>query len=195
MKIVGLTGGMGVGKSKVAQLFEERGYPVYGADIRAKELMEEDPELKKELIRLLGEEAYTRNQLNKKYIAEKIFSDKELLKKQNALVHLAVKYDFEVWISRQKTDFCIKEAAILFESGSYKACDYTIVVTAPEEERIQRILARDSSTEEEIRKRLQSQWAQEKLVELADFHIVNDSDLEHLKTQVNILINKLKKLV
>ncbi len=194
MKIVGLTGGMGVGKSQVARLFEEKGYPVYSADIRAKELMEEEQELKTELIRLLGEEAYAGNKLNKKYIAEKIFSNQELLKKQNSLVHLAVKNDFEAWVARQKGNFCIKEAAILFESGSYKACDYTVVVTAPEEVRIQRILTRDNSTEEEIRKRLQNQLPQEKLIKLADFHIINDSHLEHLEVEVNSLIERLEEI-
>ncbi|MDR2122553.1 MAG: dephospho-CoA kinase [Flavobacteriaceae bacterium] len=195
MKVVGLTGGMGAGKSVVAKLFEEEGYPVYSSDVRAKELMTENKELKEKLIRLLGSEAYSGNVLNKKYIAQKIFSDEELLKKQNALVHSAVRNDFKDWVSRQKGNFCIKEAAILFESGSYKDCDYTIVVTAPEEIRIQRVLSRDKSSVEEIKKRLRNQWSQEKIIEMSDFQISNDSNPENLKRQVARLITQLNQRI
>ncbi|MDR1876245.1 MAG: dephospho-CoA kinase [Flavobacteriaceae bacterium] len=195
MKVVGLTGGMGTGKSTVAKLFEEKGYPVYSSDSRAKELMMEDKDLKAKLIHLLGEDSYSGDTLNKKYIAQKIFSDKKLLQEQNALVHSAVRNDFKDWVAKQKGDFCIKEAAILFESGAHKDCDYIIVVTAPEQIRINRILSRDGLTEEEIKKRLQNQWSQEKLADLADFQITNDSDMENIKTQVNHIIKQLEERI
>jgi len=194
MKIIGLTGGIGAGKTTVARLFEEQGYGVYNSDMKAKELMTNHPQLKKQLIDLLGDEAYIGEELNKKWIAEKIFSDTELLKKQNVLVHTAVRENFEAWAKRQKGSFCIREASILFESGSYKTCDYTVVVTAPDEIRLQRAALRDGTGTEEIKKRMKYQFPQEKLIELADFQIINDGNREILKTQVNNLIQKLETL-
>ncbi|MGM5629438.1 dephospho-CoA kinase [Apibacter raozihei] len=193
MKIIGLTGGMGAGKSTVAKIFNSLGYPVYGADIRAKQLMQEDLSLKKNIIDLLGPDAYQNNNLNTKYIAKRIFSDKEILAKQNSYVHAAVKKDFKNWFTSQKNNiFCIREAAILFESGSYKDCDFTIVVTASEEVRIKRILSRDLTTVEEVKKRLDNQWSQKKLVELSDYQIENNLDLNYLTQQVLQLIEKIK---
>ncbi|MDR3272244.1 MAG: dephospho-CoA kinase [Flavobacteriaceae bacterium] len=195
MKIIGLTGGIGAGKTTVAQLFEKRGYGVYNSDIKAKELMTVDFQLKRQLIDLLGEEAYIGSELNKKWIAEKIFSDAELLKKQNALVHAAVRKDFAAWTRRQKGSFCVKEASILFESESYKSCDYTVVVTAPDEIRLRRAVLRDKAAMEEIKKRMKYQFSQEKLIELADFQIINNEDLEKLKTRVDELIQKIENLL
>lgn len=192
MKIVGLTGGMGVGKSTVAKLFEDFGFPVFNSDTRAKELMVENDELKRNIISLLGQEAYEGDTLNRKYIAKKIFTDKELLKKQNLLVHTALQQDFQLWKSKQNALFGIKEAAILFESGSYKDCDFTIAVTSPDSLRMQRILSRDHLSETEVKERIQHQWPQSKIVKLSTFHINNDSDYENLKNQVIQTVNILK---
>ena len=192
MKIVGLTGGMGVGKSTVAKLFENFGFPVYNSDTRAKELMVENNDLKMKIISLLGKEAYEGETLNRKFVAKQIFSNKDLLKKQNFLVHTALRKDFELWKSKQNTVLGIKEAAILFESGAYQDCDYTIAVTSPDSVRMQRIISRDHLSESEIKERLQHQWPQKKIVELSTFLINNDSDYENLKIQVIHIINILK---
>ena len=192
MKIVGLTGGMGVGKSTVAAIFESNGFPVFNSDTRAKELMVENTDLKKNIISLLGEESYEGENLNRKYIAKVIFSDENLLKKQNLLVHSALQKDFQLWKTKQDAAFCVKEAAILFESGSYKDCDYTVAVIAPDSIRIPRINSRDHLPIEEVKKRLQHQWAQEKVVKLSNFHIVNDFDFKNLQSQVMKIISILK---
>lgn len=195
MKILGVTGGIGAGKSTVIELFKEKGYAVYNSDTQAKMLMEENNSLKQEIIELLGEESYLNGTLNRSFIAQKIFTNQELLKQQNKLVHAAVKEDFKNWLSLQKGKFCIKEAAILFESGSYKDCDFTLVVTAPEKLRIERVMKRDHISEEAVKQRIKHQWPQEKLIKLADFHISNDSNLENLTKQVNIVIKELEKQI
>lgn len=194
MKVIGLTGGIGTGKTTVAEIFKNKGYGVYNSDQRAKELMTEDTELKHQIIQLLGEESYLPNdELNRKFIAQKIFSNKELLKKQNALVHPAVAKDFLLWKEKQNKEFCIKEAAILFESGSYKQFDKVILVSAPLEIRIKRVKERDSASEEEIRKRIENQANQEELEKLADFVIENQSSLADLQMQIDKIIPELKK--
>ncbi|TWP22759.1 dephospho-CoA kinase [Apibacter muscae] len=192
MFIVGLTGGMGVGKSTVANIFNEQGYPVYNSDSNAKILMIQDCQLKSKIIDLLGPNAYIGDDLNRKFIADQIFSNPELLRKQNLIVHEAVKNDFAKWISTQESKICIKESAILFESGSYLGCDATIAVIASEKIRLKRIMQRDGWSLREINDRLKNQWSQEKIKNLTNFCIVNDADLENLKSQVQNTIEKLK---
>ncbi|MCX2719386.1 dephospho-CoA kinase [Lentiprolixibacter aurantiacus] len=183
MKIVGLTGGIGSGKTTVSRMFEALGVPVYNSDKRAKELMVTSKKLRVQIIDLLGEEAYKNGQLQRNFIAERVFALPELLQKLNALVHPAVKEDFKQWASQQDFPYVIQEAAILIENGSHEAFDKMILVTAPLEERIARILKRDSSSREAILERMQHQWEDSKKAQFADFVIEN---LELTKTQEKV---------
>ncbi len=175
MLIVGLTGGIGAGKSFVAKIFKVLGIPVYSADSRAQYLMTHDPKLVNKINKLLGPEAYTKEGcLNRGYIAKKIFRTPELRAQLNAFVHPAVRWDFEDWAKRQNTPYILNEAAILFESGGAQKMDYIINVSAPEKLRIARTLQRDHRSIEEIRKIIATQWPDSKREEHADFTIRND---------------------
>jgi len=183
MKTVGLTGGIGSGKTTIATMFNELGIPIYIADIEAKKLTNSSEEIKAELLKILGDNAYNEDGLNRKYVADQIFNDAELLKKVNKIIHPQVAKHFKNWAKQQSEAYCIKEAAILFENGGYKECDYTILVTAPKETRIDRILKRDDTTEAEIKSRMDNQWPDEKKIELADF-VIENTDLDATKEQV-----------
>lgn len=195
MKVVGLTGGMGSGKTTVAGFFRELGVPVYIADEAGKRLMDTSVEVKSQIIQAFGKEAYSDGKLNRKFIASKVFNDSEELEKLNKIVHPAVVGDFEKWKSIQTSAYVIYEAAILFETGGEARCDWVILVTAPKEIRIQRLQKRDQSTVEEIEARLKHQWSDEKKRSLADFEIKND-DLSYTKEQVRniheIILNAIK---
>lgn len=193
MKIIGLTGGIGSGKTTVAKLFEELGAPVYNSDLKAKKLMQESKEIRNAIVDLLGEESYALEKLNKKYIADKVFGDKELLQKLNAIVHPAVRKDFISWVKKKKTPYVIQEAAILFENNSYKIFDKVILVKAPKEARLERILARDNISREEILARMENQWHDSKKIPLADY-IIENTDLEETKLQVEKIHHQLTKL-
>ena len=173
---IGLTGGIGSGKSTVARIFEVLGIPVYYADDRAKQLMTEDPDLVAAVSGLFGKEAYHEDgTLNRAHIASLAFTDPALLKKLEALVHPAVARDGERWYeASQDAPYAIKEAALLFESGSYKALDKIIVVTAPQDLRIERVIRRDGTTREAVESRIARQMPEEEKIALADFVIVND---------------------
>lgn len=183
MKVIGLTGGIGSGKSTVARMFQELGVPVYIADDEAKKLMNEDKEVRTKIIKLFGDEAYNGSGLNRKLIASKVFDDKELLEKLNSVVHPAVAKHFEKWKVQQKAPYVIYEAAILFEKGGYKKCDYNILVTAPVNLRIERILLRDKVTVEEIQARMNNQWPDEKKEKMADV-VLRNIDLSETKKDV-----------
>lgn len=183
MKIVGLTGGIGSGKTTVAKMFSKLGVPVYIADVEAKKLTNSSKVIHRKLIKLLGEEAYTGEGLNRAFVAEKIFNDKGLLKSVNEIIHPKVAAHFKKWVSKQHTSYVIKEAAILFENGSYKECDTVILVTAPKPIRIRRILARDKISKAEIEQRMDNQWSDEDKIQLADI-VVNNIDLEATKKRV-----------
>ena len=155
--IVGLTGGIGSGKTTVAKMFMELGVPVYLADVEAKKLLAENTEVQKKVIDILGEQAYKNEEPDRAYIAEKVFKNKNLLTSLNKIIHPAVKIHFENWYASQNAPYVLKEAAILFESGSYKDCNAIITVTAPEEIRINRVILRDKTTEEAVRARMQNQ--------------------------------------
>lgn len=195
MMVVGLTGGMGSGKTTVANFFMELGVPVYIADTAGKELMNENAELRSKIIALFGERAYSNNVLDRKFIADQVFNSSEKLQKLNSLVHPAVEKDFQQWKLSQNSPYVIYEAAILFETGGYKKCDHVILVTAALDDRISRLQDRDQSSLEEIEARIQHQWSDEKKRKLSDFEIIN-TNLSTTKDQVRnlhkILINTSK---
>ncbi|WP_378172955.1 dephospho-CoA kinase [Aquimarina sp. SS2-1] len=189
-KVVGLTGGIGSGKSTVAKMFAKFDVPIYTADDEAKKLMNEDDSVKKQIIALLGSESYNDGGLNRTYIANKVFNDSTLLERLNQIVHPAVADHFIAWKNRHRSPYVIKEAAILFENGGYKYCDYTILITAPEEIRIDRVLKRDNTTRSEVIARLRNQWEDAKKIPLADF-VINNVNLEETWLHVNKIHNKI----
>ncbi len=192
---VGITGGIGAGKSIVSQIFEVLGIPVYDADSRAKWLMNNDSDIRKAIIHLFGNESYTEGALNRAFIARKTFHNKEKLDELNAIVHPAVGDDYIHWEKAQKSPYSLKEAALLYEAGSYKQLDLVIVVSAPEALRIKRVLKRDPQrTSEDIKAIISKQWPQEKKDSLADFVIFND-DVRLVIPQVLSIHEKIIKLV
>jgi dephospho-CoA kinase len=183
MKIVGLTGGIGSGKTTVAKMFAEIGIPVYIADVEAKLLMNRSKVIKRKLIKLFGDKVYSNNVLNKRFIADKIFNNKALLAEMNAIVHPKVASHFKRWLLKQKGFYCIKEAAILFESGSNKSLDEVIYVSAPESLRIKRVCLRDGVEADQVKSRIKNQWNEEKKLKLSDHVVIND-DIKMVIPQV-----------
>ena len=185
-KIVGLTGGIGSGKTTIANQFKSLGVPIYIADDEAKKLMNSGSVLEK-IKKTFGEELVDDNILNREKLAQIVFSNPEKLKQLNQIVHPEVKKHFLKWLNKHKNHpYVIKEAAILFESGSYKDCDFIITVTAPLEIRIQRILKRDNTTREDILNRIKNQWNDEDKVSKSDFVIQNEDVNEALKKTYEI---------
>ncbi len=187
-KIIGLTGGIGSGKTTVAKMFAQLGVPIYIADDEANKIVNSSKNVHKEIIALLGEEAYVNKVLNRKFVADKIFQDKELLKAVNEIIHPKVAKHFKKWATSQKTLYVIKEAAILFEYGNYKNCDAVILVTAPKKARIERVLLRGNITQQEIEQRMGNQWSDEKKETLADF-VIQNIDLKSTQIKVKELHN------
>lgn len=173
---IGLTGGIGSGKSTVARIFIVLGIPVYNADDAAKRLMTEDEELKNKIINLFGEESYTKGVLNRKYLSSLVFNDKEKLKLLNSLVHPATIKDAIEWMKKQNAPYTIKEAALIFESGFNKLLDFVIGVKAPLSLRIERTMQRDKVTTAQVEARIKLQMAEEEKMNLCDFIIVNDEE-------------------
>lgn len=182
---VGITGNIGSGKTTVCKIFEVLGIPVFYADDAAKDVMVTDAELIAGIKEAFGNEAYFEDgTLNRKHIAGIVFNDKEQLAKLNALVHPAVFRAFDKWVLHQKNaPYVLKEAAILFESGSYKKCDRAIMVTAPLNLRIKRVTTRDGITADEVKSRNDRQYTEEKKLAMADDVIIND-DTQLLIPQV-----------
>ena len=175
MKIVGLTGGIGSGKSVILEVFSSYGVPCYKSDNIAKELMQKSPELIRQIKVLFGEDIYQDKKLNRSKLADIVFDDKKKLNSLNALVHPLVNKDFQFFLNQQNTAYVIKEAAILFETGVAKDCDETILVTAPEKLRIQRVMKRDKINAEHIKSRMNHQWSDEKKIPLANY-VINNID-------------------
>lgn len=174
---VGITGGIGSGKSTVCRMFKLLGAPVFEADVVAKQLLQTHPKIRKGLIHLFGEGIYLDNgSVDRKKLADIIFNDDVQLAKMNELVHPVVRSEFHEWVKQQNTPYVIHEAAILFESGFYKLMDFTILVSAPEEERIQRVVKRDGVSEQKVRERLVKQWTDAEKRKLADVEIINDNN-------------------
>lgn len=190
--VVGLTGGIGSGKSTVAKLFEVLGVPVYNSDVRGKEMYYK-PEVKEQVIRLIGTNAYdSEGKLDPAHISKIVFNDSNVLRKINSIIHPAVENDFKEFAKNNSDhQLVIMESALLFEAGIYKRLDKTILVTSPIELRIARVTARDGVTQEEVLKRISHQLPDEQKIPLSDFVIRND-EAEGLIPQVIAVFEKLK---
>jgi dephospho-CoA kinase len=183
MRIVGLTGGIGSGKSTIAKMFRELGVPVYNSDERAKKLMVSSKTARKKITELLGEKAYSGEKLNRSYIAERVFKDGGMLKKLNGIVHPLVRKSFMSWARRQKYPYVIQEAAIIFENKNQDFYDKIVLVTAPKEVRVDRILKRDGPPREKILERMGNQWPDSKKIPLSDF-VINNENLNETRLKV-----------
>ena len=194
VKIIGITGGIGSGKSTVSKFIEEAGFPVYYSDVRAKTIVNDDAELQKKIKELLGENSYDENGFyNRRYVGEIIFKDDQLRLQLNALIHPAVKINFENWISDQKTPFIFKETALLFELKLNESCYKSILVTADDNIRIKRVMDRDGKTYREVEAVMNKQMPEKDKIKIADFVIFNNDGLEELKIKTNQFINELKE--
>ena len=194
-KIIGITGGIGSGKSTVSKFIEELGFPVYDSDFWAKELVNIDENLKSRIIELLGEESYDENgKYNRKFVAEKVFENQELLLKLNQIIHPAVKIHFENWVNAQNAEFVFKETALLFELKLNESCYQSILVTADENIRIKRVMDRDGRTYREVKEIIDKQMPEVDKVKLADFVIQNNTDLESLKEFTHQVIDELQRM-
>lgn len=183
MIIVGLTGGIGSGKSTVAGFFVELGVPVYNSDEEAKKLMTSSKNVKKAIIELLGKKAYKGKKLNKKFISEKIFNDRSLLNKMNGIVHPAVQEHFLTWAKKQKAPYVIQETALIFENAKQGFYDFIILVTAPEEQRLERVIIRDGSSKKAVSDRLKNQLSDAEKIPYSDFVLEN---IELPKTRLEV---------
>lgn len=183
MIVLGITGGIGSGKTTVANYFKALGVPIFIADVEAKKLMNSSKKLKQGIIELFGQNAYQDEELNRTYLAKQVFDDPKALQKLNKMVHPAVEEAFTNWKKKQDKPLVAYEAAILFENNRQHVCDYTLLVIAPKEEKIKRILKRDSTNRTEIESRMNSQWSDERKMKLADFIIKNE---ELIKTEAKV---------
>ena len=188
---VAICGGIGSGKSTICQMFAERGAAVYDSDSRAKALMNESTELREALVAAFGAECYDGNELNRPYLASKVFGSEEQLAKLNSIVHPAVKADFLAWAEGQEGDYCILETAILFESGFDVLVDKKVAVLAPQPLRVMRAMERDGATKEQIESRIKAQMCDDELMRRCDFAIVN-SHLEDVEKDVAELAYRFK---
>ena len=188
MKVVGLTGGIGSGKSTIARLFAALGVAVYDSDTEAKKLINTSAEIKKRIVEVFGAEAYAEGVYNRAYMADIVFRNPDKLAVLNSIVHPVLADDFNQWVALQTSPYVIKEAAILFESGSYKNCDFIITVTAPETLRISRCMSRDGSTEAQVRARMAQQWTDAQRIALSDA-VIENVNLEETEKRVRELNN------
>ncbi|MGA9211179.1 dephospho-CoA kinase [Kaistella sp.] len=194
-KIIGITGGIGSGKSTVSKYIEEAGFPVYYSDIRAKDIVNDDEVLKLNIKELLGEDAYGENGLyDRKYVSEMVFNNEELLLRLNSLIHPAVKIDFETWVSQQTTDFVFKETALLFELKLNESCYKSVLVTADDNCRLKRVMDRDNKTYREVETIMLRQMPEKDKVKLADFIIFNNDGLEELKVETQKVLAEIVSL-
>lgn len=192
---VGLTGGIGSGKSTVSKILISKGFSVYNSDNRAKWLMNNNDNLKSNIISIFGNQSYIKESLNRKYISSKVFNDSLKLKELNNLVHPLVALDFNNWLSNQNTnDIVFKEAAILIESGAHKEMDKIIVVACPKNIRIERVLKRDGNNSESVDKRMQNQMSENEKINYADFVINNSGSKSDLLKELESVISELKKI-
>lgn len=190
-KVIGLTGGIGSGKTTIANFFNEFGVPVYIADDAGKKVMQFES-VKTQIKATFGEALFENEILNRAKLAEIVFNNADKLAALNAIVHPAIKSDFESWLQEKASfQYVVYEAAILFESGRYKDCDVIVTVTAPEEIRIERVLKRDNTTREQVLSRMKMQWNDEKRISLSNF-VINNSNLKIAREEVVKILKILK---
>lgn len=192
--IVGLTGGIGSGKTTIANFFKEHGIPLFIADHVGHGLLAENEQVKKEVIELLGTLAYDAvGSPNRRWIGQQVFADKEKLESLNQIIHPRVAAAFEAWCKEQDAPYLLYESAILFEKNLQSRCDYTILVTAPKFDKIKRLQKRDRTAIADIEQRMEQQWSDEKKIPLADFTIQNTT-LKQARTQTEklhkVLLNR-----
>lgn len=187
---IGITGGIGSGKSYVCAILEKMGYPVYYSDLASKQLTVSHPEIRQGLITLLGEEVFQNNELNRPFLASKLFQDDFVRQQVNAIIHPVVRADFNNWSQKQTSPVVFNEAAILIETGSYKTLDFLVLVTADQELRIERTMNRDTISREEVLARMSKQWSDEEKMKYADFVIYNDD--RPLLTQLEKMIEEIQ---
>ncbi|WP_228851967.1 dephospho-CoA kinase [Aegicerativicinus sediminis] len=190
MKIIGLTGGIGSGKTTVANMFRELGVPVYVADLEAKNLMNTSKVIKRQLIEKFGDQAYSNGELNRNFLAAKVFNDEVELKKINNIVHPKVKEHFEKWLTKQTSPYIIKEAAIIFEHNRQHEYDAIILVVSDKQKRLERVMKRDNSTREKVISIMNNQMADDVKIPLSDY-IIENTTIEDTKIQVEKLHQKL----
>ena len=194
-KIIGITGGIGSGKSTVSKLIEEAGYPVYYSDIRAKTIVNDHAQLQQQIKQLLGEQSYDDNGLyDRKYVADIVFEDEAILLKLNSLIHPAVKIDFENWVDQQTTPFVFKETALLFELKLNERCYKSLLVTADDNCRLKRVMDRDNKTYREVETIMLRQMPEKDKVKMADFVIYNNDGLEELEAETKKILTEIVAL-
>lgn len=187
---VGITGGIGSGKSLVSKILETFSYPVFYSDQVAKDIINNHLEVKAELVQLIGPEVFIGANLNRQYLANIIFNDEKVREQVNAIVHPRVRAAFIDFVQKQESNLVFNEAAILIESEGYRDLDKTVLVIAPEDLRISRVMSRDQISKDEVRSRIQNQWSDTQKIEYADFVIVNN-EIEPLLIQVEELVDQL----
>lgn len=190
MRKIGITGGIGSGKSYVCRKIAQRGIPVYYTDDKAKQLMTQDSDVIHALKQLIGEDAYIDGQLNRSRVATYMFDNAANTAKVNAIVHPAVKRDFTQWANSQQSELVVQECAILFESGFEATVDITVEVYAPKELRIKRACQRDNATTEQIISRMNQQMDEERKRQLADYCIINDGTAD-IDLQINKMLDSI----
>lgn len=172
---VGITGGIGSGKTTICKIFELQGVPVFYADQQAKDIMQTDQLLMDEIKASFGADIYSKQgEINRSKLASIVFADPESLKKLNSLVHPAVFRAFDLWVKQQDAPYVLKEAALLFESGSFKDCDFKVLVKSPEDLKISRVIKRDSALKADVLRRMNRQWDDAAKEKLSDFVLLND---------------------
>lgn len=190
MKVIGLTGGIGSGKTTIAKMFNELGVPIYFADIEAKRIMANSRKVKNELIEKFGEMAYLNGELNRKYLADLVFKNREQLLSINSIVHPEVEIHFKAWIEDQNAPFVIQENALIFENNKQNDFDRIVTITAPLVDRMQRIRDRDKVTNEQILDRIKNQLDDEFKIKNSDF-VIHNIELEMTKSQVKAIFDQL----
>jgi len=191
---VGVTGGIGSGKTLICEIFERLGIPVFNADVEAKEIYNTDKKVIEQVQQLFGHDIYHQGKLKRDILAKIIFNDSKALDKVNAIVHPKVREYFIDWTEKQTSEYVIEEAAILFESNAYLDLDYIINVHARQENRIERVMNRDNISKEQVLSRMKNQLCDEKRMKLADFTIYNDGDRMILPQVIEIhqkIINRI----
>lgn len=189
---VGITGGIGSGKSTVCHIFSVLGIPVFEADVVAKQIQNTDPDIHRQLVELFGDAVYLPDHtVDRKYLAGIVFNDITLLHRLNAIIHPVVRKVFNEWCLEQQSPYVLLEAAILFESGLYNLMDKTIAVSTDEAERIQRVMKRDKMTEELVKQRIRNQWTDEQRINMADF-VIHNNDNQLIIPQIVEIDKKLR---